>query len=295
MMNVLKGFILAILGFLLFVFLAVFGLVFTLHSTVLNADFVALEFNKLDMASLAEEFVSEKLPGDYKFATKAVYEVVAEIEPWIEEQASIVIHSTYDYALRRSDSLKVVIPLEAVKVTVREKLRTALMQSLPPEYQSLPPATVEYYYNQFYQELTSQIPSTFEINENQLPQEVRDVFQQVRHYAVYYQITYWGLMGLIVVFMLLIFATNGNVRGTTRSLGIIFLCCGAIGFVLTWVIDKFAAPYLSFPDLPSALQSWIPQVFDDFLAPMQWFNVGLLIAGAILLVISLLYPKPADD
>ncbi|GAJ16600.1 unnamed protein product, partial [marine sediment metagenome] len=44
--------------------LAVFGLALTINQTVLNPDFVASGVNKLDMSSLAEEFLSEQIPLD---------------------------------------------------------------------------------------------------------------------------------------------------------------------------------------------------------------------------------------
>lgn len=67
-MKVLKGFGVGILSFLLFVFLIAFGLVFTLDRTLLNADFVSAEINKLDLPSVAKEVASQQLPSDLKFA-----------------------------------------------------------------------------------------------------------------------------------------------------------------------------------------------------------------------------------
>lgn len=295
-MKVLRGLVLSILGFLLFMLLAVFGLVFTLHSTILNADFVASEINKLDLPSLAKEIASDYLPQEYKFAAEAVDDVVAEIEPWIKEQASIIIHSTYDYALGKNPNLKVSIALEPVKVKVRDKLRTVLMQSPPPELKDLSPATIDQYFSHFYQQIgISQIPSTFEINENMLPLEVKNAFQEVRHYARYYQPAYWGLIGIIILFILFIFLLQGNLKGTTRSLGITFLLYGALEFAGLWVIRNYTAPFLKIPDIPTTLQSWIPQVLNDVLAPLQTFSLGLLGAGIILIGASFFFRREEAD
>ena len=52
-MKVLKGLALSLLGTLLFLSLAVFGLVLTINQTILNPDFVVSQVNKLDISSLA--------------------------------------------------------------------------------------------------------------------------------------------------------------------------------------------------------------------------------------------------
>jgi len=294
-MKVLRGFVTSILALLLFALLFVFGAVFTLDRTVLNADFVTSEINKLDMPALAGELVSPQIPAEYRFAADEINGIIAELQPWIKEQISTIVHTGYDYLLDRSDSMKVVIPLEPAKEKIKTKLREAFLKSPPAEYRGMSPAMLEQTFNQFYQDFSQSVTSTFEIDESMIPQEFGSIVQEIRHYAGYYQVTYWGLVAIIIIFMLLIFALNGEVRGTARSLGITFILYGAIVFALVWAMEKYGAPYLKFAELPQALQSWILQVSHDSLGPIQIFNIGLLAAGIVLLVISFVYPKPVED
>ncbi len=60
-MKLAKGLALSLLGFLLFLSLSTFGLVFTLNSTILNPDFVVQELDKLDVYSLTSEFLDEQM------------------------------------------------------------------------------------------------------------------------------------------------------------------------------------------------------------------------------------------
>ncbi len=50
-------------------------------------------------------------------------------------------------------------------------------------------------------------------------------------------------------------------------------------------------PQIMTPDIPPSLQTWILQLSNDFLAPLAMFSLGMLIGGAILIVVSFVY-KP---
>ena len=56
-MNVLKEIAVALLSFLLFLCLSLFGIAFTLKSTALNPDFVTSEINRLDVSTLLKDLI----------------------------------------------------------------------------------------------------------------------------------------------------------------------------------------------------------------------------------------------
>ncbi len=100
-MKFLKGLALSLLGILLFLSLSVFGLVLTINQTILNPDFVASQVNKMDISSLAGEFISEQISGqipqDGQLMAEIMEDTIADLEPWIKEQANAVIYASYDY------------------------------------------------------------------------------------------------------------------------------------------------------------------------------------------------------
>ena len=290
-MKFLKGLAITLLSSLLYLSLVALGLAFMLNSTILNPDFVVAEVNKLDVTSLAGEFISEQIPAEGEFMTEVIDDVIADLEPWIKEQASLAIYSGYDYLLGESQSLNLVISLEPMKESLRGSLWQSFQQSLPPELAGLPPAQAEQYFDEFYQEFSQQIPPTFEINESLLGPEVSAQLEQVRQIIGYAQLTYKALIGLILLLILCIILINREVRKTTRGIGISFLTCGVVEYAGIFFIKRFAPTQIAQFDIPSYLRGWLPQFLDNFLAPLEMFSIGLMAGGVALLIVSFVYKR----
>lgn len=288
-MKFLKGLALSLLISLLFLSISAFGLAFTLNHTILNPDFVVSQIDKLDVASLAKEQI--QIPPEAQFVSEAIDDTIADLEPWMKEQVNASIYSGYDYFMGRSQSLSIIISMEPMKERLRDNLRETFLQSPPPELAALPPAAIEQYFDQFYQEFSEQIPPTFEFNESLLPPEVMATLEQVRQGIGYFQLGYKALIGFIVLVILGIILINRQVRSTTRRIGTTFLVVGAFGLIEIFLANRFAWPQIAQLDIPAQLQTWIPQLLNDFLAPLQMFSLGLLAAGVVLLIVSFAY-KP---
>jgi hypothetical protein len=273
-MKFLKGLGLAILGFLLFWSLSVFGLVLMINQTILNPDFVVSQVNKLDIASIAGDMLGEQMPQGQEFLAEVVNDTIADLEPWIKEQERDSIYSFYDYLEGRSQSLSLVISLEPVKESLRDNLRES-------------PAEIESYFNEFYQ----QIPSTFDLTEDLVTPEGMAQLEQVKQFIGYFHLAYNALIGLILLLILLIIVIHRQVRGSTRGLGSTFLTCGALSYAGVWVAKNLAGTQLTQLDIPVYLQGWIPQFLADTLAPLEMYSIGLLAVGVVLLVVSFVY-KP---
>lgn len=294
-MKFLKGLALSLLSFLLFLSLTIFGFTFMLNNTILDPDFVISELDKLDVTSLARDIfseqVAEQIPPETEFATGAIDETITELEPWIREQSRNAIYSSYDYFLGKSQSLNLVISLEPVKERLRDNLWQAFLQSPPPELAGVPQAELEQYFNQFYQQFSEQIPSTFEFTQDSLSPEVQAQLEQVRQAISYTQLGYNVLIGFILLLILGIILINRQVRGATRQLGTIFLTYGAFEYAGIFVAKYFAEGELARLPAPSQLLAWLPGLVSDFLAPLEMLSLGLLIGGVVLLIVSFVY-KP---
>jgi len=294
-MKFLKGLVLSLLSFLLFLSLSISGFAVTLNNTILNPDFVVSELDKLDITSLARDLVSEQLteqiPPEASFMVDVIDETIADLDPWIREELSNAIYSGYDYFLGKSQSLNLVISLEPVKEKLRENAWEALLKSPPPELAMLPQAMWEPLFDQLYEEFAGQIPSSFEFNESSLPPEVIATLEQVRQAISYSQLSYKVLIGFMLLLILGIILINRQVRGTTRELGTIFLTYGAFQYAGIFVAKHFAGPQLAQLPIPPQLQAWLPQLVSDFLAPLEMFSLGLLIGGVVLLIVSFVYPR----
>ena len=108
-MNFLKGLVLSLLSFLLFLSPSLFGPTLILKKTILNPDFVVSELNKIDVAPLGGELISIPSLPEKPYRTEVINETIAELEPWIKENISAVIYTSYDYLLGRTQSLNVTL------------------------------------------------------------------------------------------------------------------------------------------------------------------------------------------
>lgn len=302
-MNFLKGLLTSLLTFLLFLSLAAFGTLFALRSTLLDPDFVVAQVEKLDIAALAEEVTAFQLdgqvPAEAAFLEEALYSTIAENEPYLKEQAGAAIRSGYDYLLGKSDRLNMVISLEPLKGDMKAKLWQSFQQnkeSLPLEVAALPPEMLEQYFEEFYQQFEAEIPSEFVIDESDVPLEVMDVANILRENARNIETAYYGLIALMVVLVSGIILLHRSVKGATRELGITFLIYGIIEYAGVWATQHYL-PSLPMPDMPPSLQTWLNGFINDLVAPMQVLGIGLMVGGAVLIIVSIVYPRlrPAEE
>ena len=298
-MNFFKSFGLAILGVFLFLSLSFFGLVFTLDQTFLNPDFTVAQVEKLDIASLAEDIVRDQvisqatipitLPIDI-FIAGAVNETITDLEPWLKQQARDVTYSIYDYLEGRSQNLSVVIPLEAVKERLKINISEAVITSPPPGLTDMPPATIERYLEPFY----DRIPSSFEIDEDWLGPSTMAQIEQLRLLASHFNVIYYALIGFILFLILMTILLHHSVRGSTRALGATFFSCGVFSYGGVWLTKYAIGAQSAIPQVPVYLQSWLPQLMNDILSPMELYSFGLAGVGVVLLIVSFVYRRQAE-
>jgi hypothetical protein len=293
-MGLAKWAAIGFLSFLLFVSLSVFGLVFAMNRTVLNPDFVISHLDRLDVSSLAEEMLIEQIPEEVRFVAGYLDDVISDLEPWIREQVNTAVYAGYDYLLGKSQSLSLAIDMEPMKQSLRDSLWQALVESPPPELSIVPPALVEQYFNEYYQQFSEQIPPTIEIDEsviNEVSPEVMGYLEQARRYIGYLQIAYRVAIGATIAIIVGLIFLNREVRGATRSIGIPCLTCGISTYVSTVIIKYFVGIQIAPFGLPAQLQAWLPQFLNDALAPLQMFGIGLMVAGTTLLIVSFVYKR----
>ena len=295
-MKLAKRAAIVFLGFLLFVSLSVFGLMFTANRTFLNPDFVISHLDRLDMSSLARGMLIGQIPEEMGFMAEHLDDMVTDLEPWTREQVNTAVYAGYDYLLGKSESLSLVIDMEPMKERLRDSAWQAFLESPPPELAGVPPALAEPYFDEYYRQFSEQIPPTIEISESMIGAEVMGNLEQARRYIGYLQIAYrvtiWATIAIIVGLVFL----HREVKGATRSIGIPCLTCGISIYVGTVVIKYLVKMQMAPVGLPAQLRAWLPQFLDDALAPMQTFGIGLMAVGTALLIISFVYKRrPASD
>jgi hypothetical protein len=362
-MNTLRLLGSGFLCFLLMISLSVFGMAFLINNTILNPDFVVAQTDKLDMTALshdyADELISEELPQEAEFLKEAIYDVVADQEPWFKEQFGIAVYTSYDYFLGKSDRFEINIPLDDLKANVRDSLWQTLQDFLvhnassipqdllipyidehyqeivdviPPQYLPqemvslkgdqlrtyihqhynefnnalqtafiLPEVSglilnqIQPYFDRYYNDFVDEFPGTQSITEDDIPSDVMENLRTAKSGIGYFHTGYYVLIAFMVLLVAGIILLNRNVKDSSRTLGKIFLINGVVVFA-----GVLFARYFDFlkyiPDLPSSLDNWLSSLIKDALLPLQWFSLGILILGTVLIVVSIFYrPRKVQE
>ncbi|MBI2836216.1 MAG: hypothetical protein HYX85_00790 [Chloroflexi bacterium] len=289
-------------------------LTLTLRNTVLKKDFFLAVVDKLDIAAFARQLLKQQLgsgqvpPEFQKYVDPALDKVIGGLKPWMKQQIEIAADPLLDYLLGLRDSFRVAINTDTLRTSLLTSIRETVLLSPPPELAALPPAEREMILNQFLpgleRALSGMIPPTIELDEKMLGTEMRARIIQgiteaegklieARQFITYSQTAYKALIAIILVSTAGIILIQRQVRGASRTLGVIFLVYGAIAYAVALVGKNVVRAQLveAMAEVPPTLQSWVMQLSDRLLAPLATFSLAVLIAGAALLVLSFVYPK----
>jgi disulfide bond formation protein DsbB len=234
-MSILKGLALGLVGFFLFLVSLFLGIAISINATVLNPQFIVDEINKLDITAFTHEVILERVPSDFQDYVPEIDATLEEIKPWINQQTEEVVFKVYDYLLGETDDINILISTDAVKQTMVNRLTDVYLQSPPPEYQSLSEDQKNELVAEFQRSMEESIPPSFEFNKSDLGPEVEAALQQAREIIGYVKSAYLWLIIAAVVLILLIVLILRDIKGITRSTGIIFLVVGIISTILVFV------------------------------------------------------------
>ncbi len=292
-MKFLKSLLVSLLTLILFLSLTVFATVFTLKSTLLDPDFVVKQVDRLEVSELVAEMTMAQfggqLPAESGFLEEAMFQAIEENEPWLKEQVNSAVYAFYNFMLGESDRLSLVISLDRLKSSLRDTVWRTFVEEIPPELSLLPPDQLEPYFNEYYRQIDDMIPSEFEVDENLIPGEVMATFLQVKQYVGYVQTAYIGLIILMLALILAIIFLSRNVKDASRGLGITFLFSGVTQYLILWATSRYSPALLPFADIPASFQTWLLQLTDDLMAPLQTLSIVVMVAGAALIIFSFVY------
>ncbi|MBM3141426.1 MAG: hypothetical protein FJ005_00055 [Chloroflexi bacterium] len=294
-MSVVRGFFSGIFASLLVTALFLLGITITINLTILNPDFVVSELDKLDVYSVVVEQAKVQLPAQEFIKPEVVDSMLAELKPWLREQASTVIRAVYAY-LKGEQELNVTVLLEPVRSVVKQNVRQAILESLPPELQGAPQSQIDAYMSQVYVEIDKAIPASFELNEAVVGSQMIAQLEQVKQAIGYVDTTYKALIALAVLLVLLIALVHWwQPKPITRAIGIVFIIAGVtciLGSLLDLLISQALSRLAGESSMLFGLQAKLPQLAADLTPPMRMYGIGFLSAGIVLIIISVLFRSP---
>lgn len=283
----------------------------TLQSSFMNSGFVASLLDGIDIRALVKESIKENtatLPAEISLITPYLDPGVAELEPWIKQQAASAAGPIFGYMLGQTNDFRVSISPEPVKKVITGVVKEAFLNSPPSILAGLPRAALSLYYDDYVSDLLVSMnepivvtPETLSENDpgdivltgaNGPISEAEKSLETARTYVSYFQMGFWLLLGLILLLILGIILIYRQVRGASRDLSIIFLTSGIPALAGVIIARAAVSSLLAQTDIPVQIQTLATNICYDTLAPYMWYTIGLVIVGIALLVVSLVVKAP---
>ncbi len=296
-MKIVNGILSVILGIFLTVSLIILGGIITVENTILNPAFVISEMEKMDAYSIITDQVSLQLKGQFPpevpYVEERIEETITELEPWIREQVNLVIYDGIA-CLKEEQELHIIIPLEEARGCIKENVKEAILESVPPELEGLPQEIVDLFLTQIYIEIDNQIPEQIEINDSLLGAEVTAQLHQAQQVIRYIEIGDIISISLIVLLVLIIaLLQRWRLKAITRYSGLPFIMAGASTLIATFLAGNFISEVIP-AELPPEITALLPVLVGDFISPLRTYSTVILAIGIVLLVLSFIL-KSADD
>jgi hypothetical protein len=256
-----------------------------------------------------------------EYLTNHIGNALSTIEPTIKIELKKAAGPFLDYLTGETQNLRIQISLDQVVDTLEENLKDDFLTSPPAGYAGLSQTELNQIFNEsFSGKLSEILPSTFEIDEtiispeivgnfsgamadmensltevrNKIDNAVLDVeepLQTAREYISWLQLAFTLIIVLIALLLLGIILILRDVRAITRRIGVPLLIYGAIEYAGIWVARYFLNGKISLPDIPSGIQSWVFDMADKFMRPLEIFSLSLLIIGLVLTIVSFVYKR----
>jgi len=288
-----------------------------LGPTLFSSDFIVAVIDAMDgpqMASIIWEEFGEEITQEFQLPEEAFPHLVAglgelltDLKPWITEQVEYAAGPIADYLAGEVESFNVTLSLDPLIDGLRGVLLGVFLDFPPDGLEGLSPEELEQAFDVSWDEFAEEmLPTPFQIDETVIggdarlqiasfTSEAETVLSRVKEYVGYVRLAY--ILSIVVSALLIagIVLIYRNVKGSTRTLGIVFLASGLVVLAVA-LLGKYVGGeqmLRAMLDVPPQLQVWASQVLVDLLAPLQWLGIGFIAGGIALLVVSFVY-KPSQ-
>ncbi len=282
-MSFIRGLGLGLTGCLLFFTLLILAPVLALATTISNPQFVINESEKLDISTAIGEYLADQMSIDRSYAT-AINLTTSEQETWIRYQMGLAIRECYYFWKGKIDTIDITLNLDPLRNSLADNLTRVYRDSPPADYQKLSPSEQASFVANARQDILDAVPSTLEINEANLGEDIMSGFRQVKDLLSLINKGLWILAGAAIVLVILLVLISRKGKIMLRSAGAVLIPAGVLTVLLITILRTMLLPNLYPSDLIPELQVWIPGVVNDVLQPalvLGWvfLSVGIILVG----------------
>jgi hypothetical protein len=280
----------------------------TLKTSVLDPELTISILNDLDLSSYIKDLLLQNLPlttadisGFTVDLTPYTDSMVAVIQPYVKQQAALLIPGLYYYVLGLSPDLKLDIPVTPILGNIGVALKTAFLASPPAELKMLPPAALSAAFDTAWAQTLVLMPATLSLDSSEVGlqppsqigqslDEAQNSLREARRAVIYYREGFLSLIALTAVLVLLIILVNRDVKIICRILGGVLALYGIIEtFGILLSRGLIHSDLASFADVPHSLQPWLVNLIDSAVNPLLIFAVVCAVLGIALFVFSFIY------
>jgi len=220
--------------------------------------------------------------------------VRSELRPYIEEHLEEYTRQIpEEYLPEGITGLDDELLLDFIDPYLQEIDEQITNEGLMPQVTGLLEALIRPYYDQYFDEFVAGIPSEIVYNEETIPADVMEQLFLARNYIGYFQAGYYWLIVFMVLLAAGIFLVNWNFGKAALALSIDLLVFGVLETAGILFAKNLGLSGL-LDSVPSSLQSWLTSLYNDILSVMLTFNIAVLIAGIILLVVGIVFKRRAS-
>ncbi|MBN2238774.1 MAG: hypothetical protein JW712_03290 [Dehalococcoidales bacterium] len=297
----------------------------TLRETVLNEEFVVPLIESLDLSAISQELITEQIteqiPDELAYLTDYIEPAVDAIEPAVKEQLQEAAGPFLDYLMGYTNDLSIYISLDVVIDTLEEALKDELVTSPPSEFAGWTRSEIEQHFDDsLIGQVSDFLPDTFEIDETIIGSEVVGSFsdaivdiensiadakyefdsaiadveeplRDAKQYISWFKLGYIISLAVIGVMALLIILIFRNVKSSSMTIGIPLFICGIIEYVGVMIGKSFLEDTVSTLDIPGGMENWVYDLVKSAAQPLEMYGLGLLVAGLILIIVSIVYRR----
>jgi hypothetical protein len=272
---------------LLILCLAIIPLMTNLKGTILNANFIVAELNKLSLRAALTQLYPQDLTGTELYKAETVNATLTAIGPAIKSQADQIIYEVYPYLLGQSQTLQVSVSLAILQESLRFNLEQVIFQSPPIEFLGYTPEQKKDYIDNTYTRLFRHIPANMQISSDV---STAIPLNDVRNWIGIFKLVSILFIPLTLLVCLGIILITRKVKEFTRKLGTSILLGGILGFTYAYVLKLLG--FVSGSLFPlSELQKWSIQVTIDILAVVHSPGIWIIMIGVAMMVVSLGYER----
>jgi hypothetical protein len=296
----------------------------TLRQTILSDDTVNGILNNFDYATLTKNmmsvYIGGLLPEGITLSDAQINLVASALQPYVKTALTNASGSFADYLTGTNPSFSVEIAIAPAMPTLKTVTRDAFTAQLPAGLQGLSQTDINNAFEQYYSNFSKTIPATYTVNSSDLGIDgttdmtntianaqnslttARDNIdtasrnyatdlQNARPYVRDFQIGFICLIALILLLILGIILICLNVKNSCRNLGIVFLIYGALELAVVLIAKHIATAQIAKANIPQSMSNIPGMALKDFTSPLQTISLVCLIAGIVLLAVSIIYPK----